>query len=162
MKKEKLTLRLYLHHISYICRPLNGLFKHKARISLERRSVGMAHITDQPCCPPLSRTPGKYLKGIRVRIKIHIRFLKPHIALSSRTVKHTSVVQGIFHLSGCNGHRLHYSKQIRKLQADKLHILLPDDPEDILSAVFVHGLTTLSQGWQKPFPIPVKCIRAGI
>ena len=101
----------------------NCLFQHLSRISLKRCSIAPVYITDQSCNGSRLRSPGQNRKGVKIRIKIHIRFLDSCKPFNGGAVKHALVVQCLLQLAYGNRHVLQASEHIGKLQTDKLHIL---------------------------------------
>ena len=144
VKKEKLTLRPHLEHIPHIRRPFDSPLQHIAGIPLKWCAVRIVHVADQPCHSALLRSPWKDLKGVQIRMKVHIRLIDPHKALNGGTIKHTPVIQGLRQLSGRDRHIFKHPENIRKLKTYKLHILLFHYTDNVISAVFAHHSTVLS------------------
>ena len=140
MEQEKLALRPHLEGIAHLLCLLCRLAQHIPGISLKRLLVYAVDVADQPGHLALLRTPWKDLKGVQIRIKIHIRFFDTHKALDGGAVKNTPVFQRLRQLSHCNRHIFQHAENIRKLQADELYIFLLCHPDNILPAVLAHTL----------------------
>ena len=138
VEQEEFTLRPHLEGISHGLCPGHGLPQHITGITRKGRAVRIVHVADQAGHLSLLGTPGKYLKGIKIRIEVHIGLINPHKALDGGAVKHTLVIQGLLQLAGRNCHIFQLSKYIRKLKADELHILLPGHTDNIILVVSAH------------------------
>ena len=144
LKQKKFTFWTYQKSITHIGCFFQYLFQHKARISLKRFSSWPIHITNQPCHLPLLRPPRKNFKSIQIRMQVHIRLLNPHKSLNRRTIKHTTIIQCLSQLAGSYGHILQHSKNICKLQTDKLHIIFFHHTDDVFFAILIHRVLLLS------------------
>ena len=138
VKEKEFTFRPHIEHISHVLRPLYSPFEHISWVAGKRGSIRVIHVADKPGHLALLRPPRKHLKGIQIRIQVHIRLVNPHKTFNGRAVKHAAVIQCLFKLAGSDGHILKHSEDIRKLEADKLHILIFHHTHDILFTVFAH------------------------
>ena len=145
VKEKEFTFRTHIEHISHVLRPLDSPFEHIPRIAGKRGPVRVIHVADKPGHLALLGPPRKDLKGIQIRIQVHIRLVNPHKPFNGRSVKHAAVIQCLFKLAGSDGHILKHSEDIRKLEADKLHILLFHHTHDVLFTVFAHNNLPLLQ-----------------
>ena len=146
VEQEKFTLRPHVKTgETHILRLTQDLFQQSPGIPLKGGAVGLVHIADKARGPAFVVVPGENKKGVQIGIQVHIRFLDAYKALDGGTVEHALVAQRLGQLAGRNGNILEAAENIRKLQADKPDVLLPDDADDILRSVFAaHPPSTLS------------------
>ena len=106
VKQKELTFRACLEGISHVQGLPGDPAHHISGVPFKRLPAGPVHVADEPCHLPLLGPPGKDLKGIQIRVQVHIRLLNPHKPLNGRTVEHTAVVQSLPQLTGSNGNIL--------------------------------------------------------
>ena len=138
VKQEKFTFRAHMEGVSHSLSLFQNLLQHIPGIALKRFPVGTVNVTNQAGNLSLLRPPGEYLKGIIIRIQIHIRFLNPNKSVYGRAVKYALIIQRPFQLTGGKSHVLQHTKHIRKLQTDKFYILFLHNPDNIFPTVILH------------------------
>ena len=122
MKQEKFTLGSDIKGIPHFFCFFYHFLQNISGISFKRCSVRFIHITNQSCNFSLLWSPRKYLQGVKIRLKIQIRFFQFYKSVNRCPIKHTAMVNHRFQLASGNCHIFHRSKYIRKLQTDKFHI----------------------------------------
>ena len=133
LEQEKLCFRPHVESLkAHISGLLDGPLQNIAGIPGKRRPVGVVHVTDQPGHLFVQRPPGKDAEGLQIRIKILVGLIDTDKALDGGAVKHTLIVYRLLNLGGGNGHVFQLAENIRKLEANKFDILLPDHTDDIL------------------------------
>ena len=112
VKQEKFTFRAHMEGVSHSLSLFQNLLQHIPGIALKRFPVGTVNVTNQAGNLSLLRPPGEYLKGIIIRIQIHIRFLNPNKSVYGRAVKYALIIQRPFQLTGGKSHVLQHTKHI--------------------------------------------------
>lgn len=138
VEKEELALRSHIEHIAHAGGLLNRPLQHIPGIPRKCGPVRIIHIADQPCHLALLGPPREYLKGIQVRVQVHVGLVNPYKSLNGGAVKHAAVIQRLPKLAGSNGHILKHTKNIRELKADELHILFLHHADNVVLTVFAH------------------------
>ena len=151
MEEEKFTLRAHMKGVAHVRRLCRRLLQYISWIPFKRLLIHSVDIADQARHLSLLRTPGKNLKGVQIRVKIHIGLIDADKAFNGRSVEYTPVFQRLRQLSGGNRHIFQHPENVRKLETDKLHILLLHHPDNVILAVFAHFLTPLSSDLRSIF-----------
>ena len=79
--------------------------------------------------------PGNDGKGIQIGIEILVGFVDADESLDGRAVKHDLVVDRTLDLGGGDGDVFQLSENIGELQADKFHVLLFHDPNNVFFGI---------------------------
>ena len=138
MIQEEFAFRSYIERVSHGFRLAYDLLQHITGISLITASIRAVHITDQTRHLALLGSPRKCSKSAVIRVQIHITLFHPHKSFHWGTVKHYFVIQSIFQMTGSDRKVLHISKQVGKLESDKLHIFVFHHFQNIFFRVFTH------------------------
>ena len=93
VEQEKLTFRVYLADIAFLCGHINHLLQNVSRAFLKRGSVTAVDIADQSGYFSLLRTPRKNGEGIVVRMQIHILLLFSGDSCNVGAVYHILIVK---------------------------------------------------------------------
>ena len=128
VEQEKFTFRVQLECIAqifrFLYRPLQNL-PGARRIFL---AVFHAYIAQKPRHLSLLWAPGQYIKSIKIRFQVKVCLLSSVKTLQRCHVNRTAVFHRLYKAAGRNRNIFQIAKHIRKLQTDKLYILVFHNP----------------------------------
>ena len=82
-------------------------------------------------------------------MQVLVGFLDAHEALDGAAVNHDLIIDRLLDLGSRDGHVFQLAKNIGKLHADKLHIVLMHHTNDVILAVPAHDETLLKNKQSK-------------
>ena len=133
LKEVELTFRAHVEGIAHGSSLAELLLQHITGVAHEGGPVGIVHIADEAGHAAQPPVPGQKLEGLRVGPEILVALMDADKALDGRAVKGDLVVHGLLDLRGGDGHVLQLPEDVRDLQADEAHILLPHHADDLIS-----------------------------
>ena len=146
LEQEKLQLRPHVEGIAHALRPLDHLLQNAPGIAHEGRAVRIVDVADQTGHLAVLGPPGQDGEGIQVRPQVLVGLLNADKALNGAAVQHDLVVYGPLHLGRRDGDVFHLSENVGELHADELNIFFLHQADNILFAVFAHGVQSPFSG----------------
>ena len=124
LKQEELGLGSRLHRKAFCGGQRDRPFQCRTGTADERRTVRVGDVADHPAYA-LGRLirPWKDLKGRRVRLEEHVRFLDADEALNRRAVEHDPAVERLFELPVWHLDVFDDTEDVGELKAHKPHLL---------------------------------------
>ena len=136
LKQEELQLRADVKGVeAHVLRPAQHPAQDTPGVAHKGGAVRVIHIADEPGHLALGGPPGENRKTIQIGIQALVRLVDAGEPLDGGAVEHDLVVHRLLDLRGGDGHVFQLAKNIHKLHADKLDLLVLYQTDDVFLGV---------------------------